>query len=403
MNTERQSPLTTGGDIAPYAPQQQLAPSSPGNLQLMTNPQMLDSLIRMADLMATGAVSIPDHLKGKKGDCLAVSMQAAQWGMNPFAVAQKTHVVSGRLGYEAQLVSAVVNSSTLLQRRLQLEYFGPWEKIVGKFKEIESKTKKDDHGHPKKFMVPAWKLEDEAGIGVRCKGLLRGEQEPRTLELVMMQARTRNSTLWAEDPKQQLAYLAQKRWARLYAADVLLGVYTPDELEEFEPPKDMGQAQIVEVPPELVKRGEEAAGKGVASYQTFWRNCTNLERAQLNELSQEHERLKVMADEADKKRTVDNGAKPKPTPAPTQPPAGNPANGTPPAADPPATGTGTGTGPADDTGPPTWGQLMDRINAGDEVALMIVEDWIAEWQDEVQKKELEDAVAKRRKDLGVSA
>jgi hypothetical protein len=41
-------------------------------------------------------------------------MQAAQWGMNPFAVAQKTHVVNGTLGYEAQLVNAVVSSSNLL-------------------------------------------------------------------------------------------------------------------------------------------------------------------------------------------------------------------------------------------------------------------------------------------------
>lgn len=42
----------------------------------------------------------------------------------------------------------------------------------------------------------------------------------------------RNSTLWADDPRQQLAYLAVKRWSRLYCPDVLLGVYTPDELEE---------------------------------------------------------------------------------------------------------------------------------------------------------------------------
>ena len=28
----------------------------------------------------------------------------------------------------------------------------------------------------------------------------------------MKQARTRNSPLWTEDPKQQLAYLAGRRW-----------------------------------------------------------------------------------------------------------------------------------------------------------------------------------------------
>ncbi|ENE8833853.1 recombinase RecT, partial [Escherichia coli] len=55
---------------------------------------------------------------------------------------------------------------------------------------------------------------------------------PRVLELLLAQARTRNSTLWADDPRQQLAYLALKRWARLYCPEVILGVYTRDELDE---------------------------------------------------------------------------------------------------------------------------------------------------------------------------
>ncbi|ECD9546107.1 recombinase RecT [Salmonella enterica subsp. houtenae] len=42
-------------------------------------------------------------------------------------------------------------------------------------------------------------------------------------------------TMWEQDPRQQLAYLCVKRWARLHAPDVLLGVYTPDELQETTP------------------------------------------------------------------------------------------------------------------------------------------------------------------------
>ena len=64
------------------------------------------------------------------------------------------------------------------------------------------------------------------------------------MELLLAQARTRNSTLWADDPKQQLAYLAQKRWARLYAPGVILGVYTPDELEQ-PAERNMGAAEVV--------------------------------------------------------------------------------------------------------------------------------------------------------------
>lgn len=51
----------------------------------------------------------------------------------------------------------------------------------------------------------------------------------------MAQAGVRNSPLWEQDPRQQLAYLCVKRWARLHAPDVLLGVYTPDELQEAQP------------------------------------------------------------------------------------------------------------------------------------------------------------------------
>ena len=94
-------------------------------------------------------------------------MQAMQWNMSPFAVAQKTHLISGVLGYEAQLVNAAIISLAPTKDRLNFEWFGPWEKIVGRFKEVESKTKKDDDGHPKKYRVPAWNAADESGLGVR--------------------------------------------------------------------------------------------------------------------------------------------------------------------------------------------------------------------------------------------
>ncbi|EAP2971000.1 hypothetical protein D9U37_20365 [Salmonella enterica] len=38
---------------------------------------------------------LPAHLAGKPADCMAIVMQAMQWGMNPYAVAQKTHLVTG--------------------------------------------------------------------------------------------------------------------------------------------------------------------------------------------------------------------------------------------------------------------------------------------------------------------
>lgn len=181
-----------------------------GTAAAIFSPEGMDRLVRFATLMADSKATVPAHLAGKPADCLAVTMQAAQWGMNPFAVAQKTHVVNGTLGYEAQLVNAVVSSSNLLATRLNYRWDGDWSKVNGKTDKSPNLT------------VTVW-------------ATIKGESEPRELTISMAQAGVRNSPLWEQDPRQQLAYLCVKRWARLNAPDVLLGVYTPDELQETAP------------------------------------------------------------------------------------------------------------------------------------------------------------------------
>lgn len=201
---------------------------------LILDPGTMRSMTELATMMAKGVTTVPKHLRGNQADCMAVVLQAMQWQMNPFAVAQKTFIVNGgALSYEAQLVNAVITSKAPVKGRLNFEWFGPWENVIGKMREVVSKSKKDeDTGEFKKYRVPAWSFDDEKGIGIKVWATFRGENEPRELETLLIQARTRNSTLWADDPKQQIAYLAIKKWARLYCPDVILGVYTPDEFED---------------------------------------------------------------------------------------------------------------------------------------------------------------------------
>lgn len=187
---------------------------------MVFDPQTLANMQRMAETMASARITIPKHLAGSPGDCLAIVMQAAQWQMNPFAVAQKTHIVNGALGYEAQLVNAVVSSSPLLASRISYEWEGDWTGVNGKADKSDARA-------------------------VLVSATLRGEVRPRTLRVSMAQVgEVRNSPLWVSDPRQQLAYLATKRWARLHAPDVMLGVYTVDELEESRE-RAIGQAEIV--------------------------------------------------------------------------------------------------------------------------------------------------------------
>lgn len=207
-------------------------------------PERFAAMNQLAEVMSSGNCTVPRHLAGNKGDCFAIVMQSMMWGMNPFAVAQKTHLVNGTLGYEAQLVNAVVTDH--IKGAFHYDWFGPWENVVGKFKWCEGKN-------GSRYQTPGWKPEDETGCGVTVSATLKGETEPRELSLLLCQATVRNSTLWASDPKQQLAYLAVKRWARLYKPGAILGVYSVDELE---------QEELVNVTPEEVKPKKETTATG---------------------------------------------------------------------------------------------------------------------------------------------
>ncbi|AWL29377.1 recombinase RecT [Acinetobacter defluvii] len=177
---------------------------------IMMNEEIMARFERMAKVMASSKFAVPKHLQGNEGDCLAIIMQSAQWQMDPFAVAQKTHQINGALGYEAQLVNAVITNRAPVKERLHFEWYGDWSKVNGK----------DDK---------SWDR------GIKVWATLKGEDSPREIDISMGQVGTvRNSPLWVNDPRQQLAYLAIKRWSRLYTPDVILGVYTPDELMERE-------------------------------------------------------------------------------------------------------------------------------------------------------------------------
>lgn len=141
-----------------------------GTAAAIFSPEGMNQLLRFAELMAQSKATVPNHLAGKVADCLAVTMQAAQWGMNPFAVAQKTHVVNGALSYEAQLVNAVVSSSNLLASRLNYRWDGDWSKVNGK-------------------------TDKSPGLTVTVWATLKGETEPRVLTISMAQAGVRNSPL----------------------------------------------------------------------------------------------------------------------------------------------------------------------------------------------------------------
>jgi len=205
------------------------------------NSGMLDNMSKLAQMMSVSQNALPLAFQGNVGDCLAVVIQAQQWGMNPYAIAQKTSFINGNISYEAQLVNSVINKLAPIEHRIKYEFFGDWTKIIGKVKAGKSSNGKN-------ILVSSWAPEDEDGLGVTVYTTLKGESEPRKLDVLLAQAQVRNSPLWVSDPKQQLCYLAVKKWSRLFCPDVIMGVYTPDEAMEFEP------QQVIEATPVSILR-----------------------------------------------------------------------------------------------------------------------------------------------------
>lgn len=196
-------------------------------MSLVMDNGAMESMMTAAKLMASARVTIPKHIQGSVGDCLAVIMQAAQWKMNPFAVAQKTHLTQGgALGYEAQLINAVIVSCGAIVGQPEFEFFGDWLKILGK---VAEKTSEKSGG---KYYVSTWDRGAESGLGVKCIATLRGESEPREIAVLLAQAWPRFSTQWATDPQQQITYLAVRKFARRYAPGAILGVYTVEEMSD---------------------------------------------------------------------------------------------------------------------------------------------------------------------------
>ncbi|WP_139251581.1 recombinase RecT [Kaistia soli] len=164
----------------------------------MLLPQTFGDVVAFADLMSRSQHAIPKHLRGNPGACMAVTMQALRWEMDPFAVAAKAYSVNDMIAYEAQLIAAVVYTRAPIKRRPDYAFSGAGADLV--------------------CTVTCEMLDGSVKVYV----------SPREGDI-----KTKNSPLWKTDPQQQLGYYSIRSWARRYTPEVLLGVYAPDELEEY--------------------------------------------------------------------------------------------------------------------------------------------------------------------------
>lgn len=153
--------------------------------------------MEFAKLMALSQVAVPKHLRANPGACLAVVIQSIEWRMSPYAVANKSYSVNDRLAYESQLVQAVILQRAPIKGRFRFTFSGD--------------------GPNRRCRVEVTTTDGE----------VVDYESPRLADIPV-----KNSPLWKGDPDQQLTYYSGRALCRRHFPDVLLGVYTQDEIED---------------------------------------------------------------------------------------------------------------------------------------------------------------------------
>ena len=161
------------------------------------NFQNMTDIMEFAKLMSISQVAVPKHLRENVGACLAVTIQATEWQMSAFAVANKSYSVNDRLGYEAQLVAAVILRRAPIKSRIRYDFAGDGDKRVCTVSVTTLDNEVISHSSPPFGLITP-----------------------------------KNSPLWKSDPDQQQGYNTVRSMCRRHFPDVLLGVYTMDELQD---------------------------------------------------------------------------------------------------------------------------------------------------------------------------
>jgi hypothetical protein len=184
----------------PLAVQERQSRSTNLAIDLMDSTRF-EHMYRIATALARSNLT-PKHLVGATpeataANCFRVVNQAIRWQFDPFAVADESYVVSGKLGYQGKLVAAVINCRAGIKGRIRARYRG--------------------------------KIPD---LAATIYATFEGEDEESTIEIEWAKARTKND-FWDKEPEQKLFYSGVVKWARRHCPEVIMGVLTDDDLEQI--------------------------------------------------------------------------------------------------------------------------------------------------------------------------
>lgn len=182
-------------------------------LDTFLNPALFEQLQRGAALLAASKL-VPDHFKNDVPSCFIALELAARMKMDPIMLMQRTYVVHGKPGFEAQFVIALINSSGRFRDPLSWEMTGT--------------------GPNRKAVCFTYRHD---GRRVECEVTMEIAKAEGWID--------KKDSKWKTIPDLMLQYRSASWFGRLHCPEVMMGMATVDELE------DVGPSRLSEAHPTM--------------------------------------------------------------------------------------------------------------------------------------------------------
>ena len=174
-------------------------------LDILLCPQRFEMLQRAANLFAQSKL-VPEHFRGNVGGCFIVIQIAMGMKIDPFMLMQKTYVIGGKLGIEAQVAVALANQRGIFKFPLQYDF-------------------EEDVKNP------------ERPIACTCTGILKVNDAKISERLTWREVQAegwdkKGGSKWTTIPRRMFKYRTALWLIRTYAPELLMGLSSVDELED---------------------------------------------------------------------------------------------------------------------------------------------------------------------------
>lgn len=171
--------------------------------EIWSNPDAFQTAMRMANALSASTI-VPREYQGEKGlgNCMIALEMANRLKTSPMMVMQNLYVVNGRPAWSSQYIIAMINNSKKYKTELQFEFEGKGD-----------------------TMACTAFAEDYAGRVVKGPKI--------TMTMAKAEGWVgKNGSKWKTMPEVMIRYRAASFFGRLNCPDLIMGLYSTDEVME---------------------------------------------------------------------------------------------------------------------------------------------------------------------------